>query len=262
VLSILLIVAAAAPAIVDRVIDVNGVAIHLRCGGERRAGQPLVVLEAGAFNSADTWRDVHSPTAEFARVCAYDRPGRGTSPTVKGEFTPTEYIQLIRGLLQRAGEAPPYAIVGHSMGGLIAMHYATLHPPEVAAMVLVDSSHQDQMRRFNALPPPPAGSAPKPSPAMAAMPPEPVSFLSLIEALQKQPWRGDIPLIVLSRGKPNPTTDANAAARDVIWTELQRDLATRSRKSELIVGKNSGHYVHNDEPHLVIEAVRRVVTSR
>lgn len=262
-LSLLLVsIAAAAPALVDRVIDVDGVAIHIRCGGERRPSQPLVVLEAGAFNSADTWRDVHGPIAEFARVCAYDRPGRGTSPTVRAEFTTTEYVRLIRGLLQHAGEAAPYVMVGHSMGGLIAMHYATLHPAEVTAMVLVDSSHEDQVRRFNALPPPPAGSAPKPSPATAAMPPEPVAFSRLIEALQKQPWRGDIPLIVLSRGKPNPTIDANAAARDVIWSELQRDLATRSQKSELIVGKNSGHYVHNDEPQLVIEAVRRVVTSR
>jgi pimeloyl-ACP methyl ester carboxylesterase len=253
---------AAAPTLVDRSIDVNGTTLHIRCGGERKAGQPLVVLEAGAFNSADTWRDVHAPIAEFARVCAYDRPGRGTSPTITGELTTTEFVELIRGLLQRASEAPPYLIVGHSMGGLIAMHYAALHPSEVTAMVLVDSSHEDQMRRFDALPRLPQGSAPKPPAAMASMPPEAVSFVALTAALQKRPWRGEIPLIVLSRGKPNIATDANAAARDVIWSELQRDLATRARKAEHVVAKKSGHYIHNDEPQLVIDAVRRIVTFR
>src|ERR671918_409476 len=100
----LLIVAltAAPPALIDRSIAVNGVTIHIRCGGERRAGQPVVILEAGAYNSADTWRDVHAPVAEFARVCAYDRPGRGTSPALKGELTAAAYVALLRGLLQSA----------------------------------------------------------------------------------------------------------------------------------------------------------------
>jgi pimeloyl-ACP methyl ester carboxylesterase len=253
---------AAPPALVDRAIDVDGVLLHIRCGGERRAGQPVVILEAGAYNSADTWRDVHAPIAEFARVCAHDRPGRGTSPTLKGELTVVEYVALLRGLLQRAGEAPPYAFVGHSMGGLIAMNYATAHPSEVAAMLLVESSHEDQMRRFKALPALPPGTGPKPSPAMAAMPPEAVPFTNLATALEKSPWRGDIPLIVLARGRASPTTDANAAARDAIWNELQRHHATRSPKSEHIVAKNSGHYIHNDEPRLVIDAVRRVIHAQ
>ena len=75
-----LIVADAAP--VDRMIDAAGTTLHIVCAGERRAGSPLVVLEAGAGNSAATWRDVVGPIAQFARVCAYDRQNLGTSARV------------------------------------------------------------------------------------------------------------------------------------------------------------------------------------
>ncbi|MGH9143433.1 MAG: alpha/beta fold hydrolase, partial [Vicinamibacterales bacterium] len=63
----------------DRLIEVGGLTLHVRCAGARLAAAPMVILEAGAGNSADTWKDVWAPIAGFARVCAYDRPGLGTS---------------------------------------------------------------------------------------------------------------------------------------------------------------------------------------
>ena len=50
-------------------------------------------------------------------------------------------------------------------------------------------------------------------------------------------------------------------ARLRIWQELHRELATRSPRAVLIVAPHSGHYIQNDEPSLVIEAVRRVVAN-
>lgn len=247
------------PDVVDRTIDVDGVAIHVRCAGERREGQPLVILEAGGFNSADTWRDVHAPIAEFARVCAYDRPGRGSSPALKNSVAADEYIGLIKRLLQAAGEKPPYVIAGHSLGGVLAMLYAGTYPAEVAGLVLVDSSHEDQVRRFRAAPPlKPTGAPPTPPPSLT---PEVVPFPALADALAKNPWRGEIPLVVLSRGRAPQGDDPSIAAREAIWFDLHRDFLTRSPKSEHVIAKNSGHYIHNDEPRLVIDAVRRVVDA-
>ena len=50
-------------------------------------------------------------------------------------------------LLARAGEPPPYVLVGSSLGGLNARVYNGLYPGEVAGMVLVDAAHEDEPRR-------------------------------------------------------------------------------------------------------------------
>jgi hypothetical protein len=125
--------------------------------------------------------------------------------------------------------------------------------------VLVDSSHEDQVRRFRAAPPlKPTGAPPTPPPSLT---PEVVPFPALADALAKNPWRGEIPLVVLSRGRAPQGDDPSIAAREAIWFDLHRDFLTRSPKSEHVIAKNSGHYIHNDEPQLVIDAVRRVVDA-
>ena len=260
-LSVLLLMALSmAPELVDRTIEVDGTSIHLRCGGHRQTGQPIVILEAGGFNSADTWRDVHAPIAAFARVCAYDRPGRGSSPALKNAIAPPDYIDVIRRALQNAGETPPYVWAGHSMGGVLAMIYAVKYPAEVKGLVLVDSSHEDQTRRFRAAPPPATAAGTRPTPPPGA--PEVIPFAALAETLGRNPWRGEIPLVVLTRGRGPSGDDSGNAVREQIWLDLQRDLLTRSSKSEHVIAKNSGHYIHNDEPHLVIDAVRRVIHAK
>jgi pimeloyl-ACP methyl ester carboxylesterase len=251
----------AQPVLIDRTFEVSGLSMHVRCAGERIPGSPLVVLEAGGGNSADTWRDVHLPIAHFARACAYDRPGRGLSASPRAMLNADAYVPLLSDLLKAAGEPGPYVLVGHSIGGVIAALFANRHQSEVVGMVLVDSSHEEQITRFRALPTatPPAGAPPS-TPLRS---PEPLPVGGLIELLGTQPWRGTIPLVVLTRGKaPSAAGDPNAAARNEIWLELQRDWATRSPKGKQIVAVNSGHYIHNDEPALVIDAVKSVIDLR
>lgn len=254
-------ISSAQPALTDRTFEVSGLSLHIRCAGERKPGTPLVVLEAGAGNSADTWRDVHAPIAQFARACAYDRPGRGSSESPAVPLGADAYVPLLSDLLKTAGEPGPYVLVGHSIGGVLAALFANRHPSEVAGMVLVDSSHEQQMARFRALPAaaPPVGTGAPPRPAGLPAP-EPLPIPGLIDLLSAQPWRGTIPLVVLTRGIPSPPPgDPDPAARNAIWLDLQRDWATRSPKGKQIVAANSGHYIHNDEPALVIDAVKSVV---
>lgn len=70
----------------------------------------------------------------------------------------------------------------------------------------------------------------------------------------------DTPLIVLSRGGANPgIPEAQFEQRKWIWAELQKELAMLSTKSEQIVAEQSGHYIHHDQPELVVEAIRFLV---
>ena len=256
----------AQPTLIDRTFTVNGLSLHIRCGGDRTPASPLVVLEAGAGNSADTWRDVHIPIARFARVCAWDRPGRGSSALSPTILNADQYVPLLSDLLTAAGEPGPYVLVGHSIGGVIAALFANRHREAIVGLVLVDSSHEEQVKRFNAVPSvaPPAGATPPPAPPAPppGMTPEPLPIMGLVELLGAQPWRGTVPLVVLTRGRTPPQiADPNVAARNAVWLDLQRDWATRSPKGRQVIAANSGHYIHNDEPALVIDAVRTVIEA-
>jgi hypothetical protein len=122
-------------------------------------------------------------------------------------------------------------------------------------LVLIDSSHEDQLRRFAAVTAtPPNGAAPA-----AAQPPREIADLETMgAALSKSPWHANVPLVVLTRTAPD---DSDKDPRSRIWQELQTELATRSPQAEHIVAPKSGHYIQNDDPPLVIDAVRRVVAK-
>ncbi|MGE0364071.1 MAG: alpha/beta fold hydrolase [Vicinamibacterales bacterium] len=239
----------------DRRIEAGGTTLRFRCGGERAAGAPMVLFEAGAFNTLETWRDVHAPIAGLARACAHDRPGRGQSGPAPAGLDPRGYVALLAAALRAAGEAPPYILVGHSMGGLVAQLFAVERPAEVAAVVLVDSSHPGQVPRLAGLPRLTPAAPPPPTPA-----PEAVSFIAFTEAIGPTPPRLAVPLAVLSRShwvKDGEGDDGRAwLAR---WSELQRELAATSANARHVVAPGSGHYVQNDAPAVVVEAVRRLV---
>ena len=69
---------------------------------------------------------------------------------------------------------------------------------------------------------------------------------------------GDLPLIVITRGRPDET-GADAAAREREHREDHTAVATLSRHGKLIVAEHSGHHVQLDEPELVVSAIREVV---
>lgn len=249
----------AQPPLVGRQIEAGGTSFHFRCGGDRSANAPTVILETGAGGTTDAWQPVQAAIAAFARVCAYDRPGSGASGPALTGLSPARYVELLRAVLIKAGEPPPYVLAGHSFGGQIAALFDRTYPTDVAGIVLVDSSHEDQQRRYDALPqaaPPPGWTAGAPPP-----PPAGVTPRDFAAALRASRWTTAAPLVVLTAGRfPGIEADPNGEAIKTIWAELQRDLATRSPRSQHVIASRSGHLIQRDEPQLVIDAVQRVLS--
>jgi pimeloyl-ACP methyl ester carboxylesterase len=125
-------------------VDVNGYKMHLYCVGD---GSPAVILESGLNDSWLSWFKVQPSVAEFTRVCSYDRASVGWSDA-RPEPPDSRNIALhLHSLLQNAGTKPPYILVGHSIGGIHVRVYQNMYPSDVVGMVLVDSSHPDQIKR-------------------------------------------------------------------------------------------------------------------
>ncbi len=130
-----------------RLIDLGGWRLHLNCTGEARASQPTVILEAGAGDFSVDWSLVQPSVARFARVCSYDRAGSGWSDLGPRPRTMHQIGYELHTLLEKAGEPPPYVLVGHSRGGWLVRLYRTMYPADVAGMVLVEAGGDNPWRK-------------------------------------------------------------------------------------------------------------------
>jgi pimeloyl-ACP methyl ester carboxylesterase len=126
-----------------RLIDVGGYKLHLLCEG---TGSPTVVLDAANQGTVSNWIWIQSELAAGTRVCAYDRAGLGWSDLAPETQDATANAQALHVLLERAGESPPYVLVGHSLGGLYARMFAELYKEEVAGLVLIEGTHPNTFR--------------------------------------------------------------------------------------------------------------------
>src|SRR4051795_11706408 len=105
----------------------------------RRAGEgPPVVLIHGITSSSRTWREVLPPLAERYTVIAPDLLGHGESAKPRGDYSLGAYASGLRDLLV-ALEVPAATVVGHSLGGGVAMQFAYQFPDRLERLVLVDS---------------------------------------------------------------------------------------------------------------------------
>jgi pimeloyl-ACP methyl ester carboxylesterase len=105
----------------------------------RRAGWgPLIVLIHGITGSSETWEDVIEPLAERYTVVAPDLLGHGESAKPRGDYSLGAYASGLRDLLSALGHDRG-TIVGHSLGGGVAMQMAYQFPDRCERLVLVSS---------------------------------------------------------------------------------------------------------------------------
>jgi pimeloyl-ACP methyl ester carboxylesterase len=110
---------------------------------------PVVVIVPAAGGGVLEWLTLTREFAGEVRMCVYDRAGIGWSdPPRRGRRTIDGMAADLAALLEAAGITPPYILVGHSLGGVIARRFAARHPDRVCAMLLIDSSHEDQGHRL------------------------------------------------------------------------------------------------------------------
>lgn len=237
-----------------RRVQIGERALYLDCTG---SGGATVVLEGGI---SPDWAAVQPAVAGWTRVCSYDRPdspGSRSDPTP--QRTAQEVVDDLRALLTAAGEPGPYVLVGHSMGGLYVQLYAYQHSDDVAGLVLVDPTPEEFSTRLGDLaaamgtPMPPAPTAPGP---------DEVSFAQLRQARVAEMLR-PMPLVVLSHGRAADPGERPPgwpiAEEERIWRELHAEIARLVPNGRQVVAEASGHDIHQEQPELVVEAIRNVV---
>jgi pimeloyl-ACP methyl ester carboxylesterase len=129
---------------IGRSVDIGGRTLNISCSG---AGAPAVIFESGGAGPGLEWAAFQSDIAKFTEACWYDRAGEGWSDLGSFPRTSVAISNDLHTLLKRAGVPPPYIFTGASIGGLNSRVYGGSYPKEVAGMVLIDSAHEDELRR-------------------------------------------------------------------------------------------------------------------
>lgn len=128
-----------------RLVDIgNGQRLNLHCLG---AGSPAVIFDAGMGDSTISWALVQRAVSKKTQACSFDRAGLGFSDAAIRPSTSRNQSEDLHALLKTAQIRPPYVLVAHSLAGMNARVYADMYPDQVAGMVLVEASHEDQSVR-------------------------------------------------------------------------------------------------------------------
>ncbi|NEB76501.1 alpha/beta hydrolase [Streptomyces sp. SID14478] len=107
------------------------------------AGGPTAVFLAGTGAMSLDYLNAHERVAESTTSVLYDRAGNGWSHPADLPRTAGHVTDELRRLLHTAGLPGPYLLIGHSLGGAYARHYARRFPGEVAGLLLLDPFHED-----------------------------------------------------------------------------------------------------------------------
>jgi pimeloyl-ACP methyl ester carboxylesterase len=250
------------------------------------------VLVGGLRASADDWTNsnkskstVFADVGKFTRVCACDRPGTpvGEKPSrsdpVPQPTTAKDAVADLHALLSAAGEAGPYALVGHSYGGLIVRLYASTYPKEVSGLVLVDALSEGlqdaetpeqwttqrkliegDVRESVALYPDleriDVDRSCDQIRAATALHPMPIVVLSA-----DRPWGPQVPSIIEAGKLPAGIPRDFRYVTDAAQKKAQERLAKLVPNEKHITNTNSGHEIHKEQPHLVIDEIREDVEA-
>ncbi|MDX6528916.1 MAG: hypothetical protein QOH41_1206 [Blastocatellia bacterium] len=248
-----------------QLVDVGGYHLDVVRAG---SGTPPVILVAGLGNPLDSWAQIVPSAAEFSTIVAYSRSGLGRSEPGPSHHTAKDSVLELHALLAKLNLKPPYVLVGASYGGILVRLYTSMYPAEVAGLVLVDASHEQQVERYGKLDPKyPAQfrasfeeKLRKDKGAEADEDRESMRIqdAGAVEGLKPLP---DIPIAVLTSMKldPSPQFVNQTAQGHDVWRAMHEEWFRRSRNGLHIVTARSGHHIQDDEPQLVIEAIRFVL---
>jgi pimeloyl-ACP methyl ester carboxylesterase len=137
-------------------IDSSKVMVNTIGIENRKEGQPVVVFESGYGTPMDNWDKVLEGVSKLGPLVTYDRPGIGQSEPVDQMPTIRNVSDRLIQILNHLELEPPYILVGHSLGGLYVRGFANYYPELLAGLVIIDpadftETHQNKRLYYDVL---------------------------------------------------------------------------------------------------------------
>ena len=239
---------------------------------ELGSGQPLVILH-GLFGASDNWMSIAKQLAENHKVYIVDQRNHGQSP--KNEvFNYPVMAEDLNAFLEEHNISDPI-IIGHSMGGKVAMQFAMNYPEKYQKLVVVDIApkkypvhHHQILEGLNSLPISTLKSRSEADKHLSQFVPELGVRQFLLKNLYRKDggfdWRINLPVITknieisghsLENQKPNhvPTLFLGGKKSHYIQPEDHQQIQEVFQNVEIVMLEDAGHWVHAEKPQLFLE---------
>jgi pimeloyl-ACP methyl ester carboxylesterase len=233
-------------------------------------GSTTILLEAGGGMHSTEWSKLAPELAHKtgATVVSYDRAGFGKSDLPETPNDMREEIDWLWRGLQKLGLDKNLILTGHSFGGWMIRLFASEHPNVVSGMVFIDpftNEFVDLLGVEYLDNHPMAGKLPFDTSQPDKLTKIQRALIRMvgdglgpkIEIMRKTTIPSDIPVIVITSGKPFlPKVEEQEA-----WRQAHEQMTESIKGAILIVAEESDHMIPWRQPNLIIEAVTKVVQA-
>jgi pimeloyl-ACP methyl ester carboxylesterase len=257
-----------APLVATENVTVGKHQVGARCAG--KTSDPSVLLVSGYDTElSQSWNEVQPSIGAFARVCAYDRLGVGNSDEAPKRQSFADMADELDGVIDALHLKRPVVLVAHSLGGMIAATWAEAHRQDLAALVFVDATppswvatalstlQEDPQARGGELR---SGLATLLAPRANA---EHLDGRASFDPPAVFGPVGSQPVIALTHSVSEwgDLRRRDAAELDSVWLGGQQGWADLSSQGRVQIVDQAGHFIQNDQPQALVDAVREVLAD-
>jgi pimeloyl-ACP methyl ester carboxylesterase len=275
----------------ERFITIDSTKIWINTIGieNRKEGHPVIVFESGYGTPMGNWDRILGGVSELAPLITYDRPGIGESEPDNEIPTIKNVADKLLKIFNHLKLEPPYVLVGHSLGGAYVRGFAVYYPELLAGLVIIDPADFTETQKNKRLNFKELGIDDNTIDSLLAkfdrenienkkrstIPKSVREEGEVLENLRRTDFKEisdsdlpNIPVHIITGGRyDTPPRFRRYEYNDSLmfrakqkyrverWTEVIQSVD----KGMLFYSADAGHFIHNDNPELVISSIRIVL---
>lgn len=232
----------------------------------KKGGDLVVLLDAGAVSGMTGWDSIWKDLPAEITAIRFSRLGEGNSTSCRGQRTSLDYVNEVDQVLSALSVERPIVYVSHSFGGITARNFASRYKDDVAALLMIDPANPRDIEIVAQL---------NPSGGQAEIEATKKNdykmgegkwcFLDVIWDKSQAVGFPDIPDIpvTLIAGVKLPEQPANVLETEQgrqLWGQYQSEWVNQFPRGKAVLAKNSGHFVQDDEPELVLNELMKLLS--